>query len=88
MINTTELKTFEDFKQLKKGDIVACEFHRNMNQGIKLTFRFKVFEVVENKQTTDEIILNKKFNNYFNYKMFTDGDSGSNLKSATLITSL
>ena len=49
-------------------------------------FKFKVFEIVEVKIRTKEIILQKKNNLYFNYGMFIDDwDGGSNLKSAILL---
>ncbi len=80
-----ELKTLQDFQELKKGDIVACEFYRNMYQGRGAGFTFKVFEIAMNKENTNEIILDKKWNLYFNYKMFVEKDSGSNLKGAILI---
>ncbi len=86
-MKTKELLTFEDFKALKAGDIVICEFHRNMYQGHKCKgFRLKAFEIHSNKEDYHEIILDKKWNNYFNYKMFVEKDSGSNLKQAILIT--
>ena len=31
MIQVKELKTIEDFINLEKGDVVACEFHRDVN---------------------------------------------------------
>lgn len=87
MINTKELNTVEGFESLKKGDTIACEFHRDMHDGPKKSFRFKVFEIVEVKTRTKEIILQKKNNLYFNYGMFIDpSDGASNLKSATLLS--
>ena len=85
MIQTKELKTREDFINLKKGDIVACEFHRNVHDYPK-TYRFKVFTVTENKHSYSEIILQKKNNIYFNWKLFLGEIEGdSNLKSAILL---
>ena len=87
MINTKELKTIEDFESLKKGDTIACEFHRDVHDSPRKSFRFKVFEIVEVKTRTKEIILQKKNNLYFNYGMFIDpSDGASNLKSATLLS--
>lgn len=86
MITTKELKTLSDFEILKKGDFVACEFHRDVHDYPKKSFRFKVFEIVENKAKTREIILQTKNNLYFNYGMFIDpSDGASNLKSAVLL---
>ena len=86
MIHTKELKTIEDFELLKKGDSLACEFHRDVHDYPRKSFRFKVFEIVEVKTRTKEIILQTKNNLYFNYGMFVDpSDGSSNLKSATLI---
>lgn len=84
MITTKELKTIEDFESLKVGDYIACEFHRDMHDYPRKSFRFKVFPIVEVKTRTTEIILQKKNNLYFNYEMFVQGESY--LKSAILIS--
>ena len=86
MIQSKELKTVADFEGLQKGDTVACEFHRDMHDHPRGSFRFKVFEIVEVKTRTKEIILQTKNNLYFNYGMFIDPSDGeSNLKSAVLL---
>jgi hypothetical protein len=83
MIIIKELKTIEDFESLKKGDIIACEFSRDVHDYPK-TYRFNVFKIAENKSNTKEIILQKKNNIYFNYEMFVNGES--NVSSAILIS--
>jgi len=89
MIQTKELKTKEDFECLKKGDVIACEFNRDVHDHPRKSFRFKVFEIVENKARTSEIILQTKNNLYFNYGMFIDpSDGASNLKSAVLLNAI
>lgn len=85
MIQTKELKTLEDFENLKAGDMITCEFHRDMYIVDKKT-RFATYTIVENKKRTNEIILQKKNNVYFNYDMFLN--EGSTLKSAILITQI
>ncbi len=86
MITTKELTTLEDFESLQKGDTIACEFHRDIHDYPRKSFRFKVFEIVEVKVRTKEIILQTKNNIYFNYGMFIDpSDGASNLKSAVLL---
>ena len=86
MIHTKELKTIEDFEALKKGDLLDCEFHLNVHDHPRKSFRFKVFEIVEVKTRRKEIILQTKNNLYFNYGMFIDpSDGASNLKSAVLL---
>lgn len=80
MIQVTELKTIADFEALKKGDYVACEFHRDV---YPKKIRFGVFKIALNRADTKEIILDKKDNVYFNYHMFVRGES--NLKSAQII---
>lgn len=77
----TGLKTIEDFQNIKKWDFLACEFHRNIPF---YSNRFRVFEVYENKDVHTEIILERKNNIYFNYKMFLNWES--NMKSAILIS--
>lgn len=88
MIKTQPLITKDDFESLKKGDVIACEFHRDVHDYPKKSFRFKVFEIAEVKHEPHyEIILQKKNNLYFNYAMFLfPADGASNLKSAVLIT--
>lgn len=88
MIQTKELKTREDFINLKKGDVLACEFHRDVNDYPK-KYRFKVFTVVENKESHSEIILQTKNNIYFNWKLFLNEIEGeSNLKCAVLLNAI
>jgi len=86
MIITKKLETIEDFESLKKGDIIACEFKRDVHDYPKKSFRFKVFEIFDVLPRTKEIVLQKKNNIYFNYGMFIDpSDGASNLKSAVLL---
>jgi hypothetical protein len=88
MITIKELKTREDFINLKKGDVLACEFHRDVNDYPK-KYRFKVFTLVENKESCSEIILQKKNNIYFNWKLFLNEIEGeSNLKSVVLLNAI
>ncbi len=84
-IITKELLTIEDFESLKPGDTVACEFYRNVHDGMKV-YRFKTFEIYLNRFDTKEIILKKKWNIYFNYEAFVNKEVWSILKSAVLIT--
>jgi hypothetical protein len=83
MIKVKPITSLEDILNLKKGDNVACEFHRNIHDYPKKPYRFKVFQVFLNKIDAKEIILQKKNNIYFNYEMFLNGES--NLKSIVLI---
>lgn len=78
------LENIADFENLKKGDILACEFFRDTYKNNKRT-RFATYEVVENKKRTNEIILQTKNNVYFNYMMFLNGREG-NLKDVAIIT--
>lgn len=84
MITTKKIETVEDFQNLKKGDLVACEFHRDTYKKGKRT-RFASYIILENKSYCKEIILEKQCNVYFNYEMFLMGDS--NLKSILLLLS-
>lgn len=72
LIKTRSLTTLEDFKSLKKWDYVACTFHRDIPF---YKTRFRVFEIYENKERCDEIILERRNNIYFNYKMFLSWES-------------
>lgn len=69
MITTKPLTKIEDFENLKKGDWVACEFYRDVHDYPK-QYRFNVFQIVEVKE--DEIILTKKTNVYFNFRMYVN----------------
>ena len=75
MIETNQIKTMEDFESLKKGDTVAVEFNKNIHDYPKKPYRFGIFKIFLNKRDTKELILQKKNNIYFNYKMFVKGES-------------
>jgi len=88
MITINQINTLDDFKRLQKGDIVAVEWKRDMYFGNKQK-RFGTYEIAENKERTNEIILQVKNNVYFNYNMFLNPEIGiSNLKSIILIRSV
>ena len=78
-----KLETIEDFETIKKDDVLVCEFHRDVYKGNKRT-RFATYNVVENKSSYTEIILQVKNNVYFNYTMYLKGTS--NLKDVALLT--
>lgn len=86
MIHTQNIETLEDFQELKKGDLVAVEWKRDMYFGNKQT-RFGTYEIAENEERSTEIILQKKHNVYFNYMMFLNPKElgSSNLKSIILL---
>lgn len=88
MIHTKQLEILADFQDLKKGDLVACEWKLDSYINNKRT-RFATYTVVDNKERTTEIILQTKNNVYFNYAMFLNPelDGCSNLKSIILIKS-
>jgi len=90
MIVAKQLKDLVDLETLKKGDVVAVEWRRNVptnKRGTKQT-RFASYEVVDNLARQTEIILQKSMNIYFNYMMFLDPESHgvSNVRSITLLT--
>ena len=80
----TKLKFYDQFMELKKGDILICEFFRDTYKLNRRT-RFASYDIVENKRNTNEIILQKHNNIYFNYNMYLDGKSG-NLKNVSIVT--
>lgn len=83
MITNKPLTTIEDFKALKKGDFVACEFYRDIHD-YPNEYRFKVFAIEKVRTDTKEVILQIKNNVYFNYEMYLNGES--NCKNAVLIS--
>ena len=88
MIQTKNIETLNDFQRLQKGDLVAVEWKRDMFFGNKQR-RFGTYEIVENKERTNEIILQVKNNVYFNYNMFLNPEIGiSNLSSIVLLRSV
>jgi len=90
MITTKMLTCISDFQAVKKGDILAVEWHRDSYKGNKRT-RFATYEVVENhyndgEYNSNEIILQKKNNVYFNFALFCGTEEGcSNAKNVMLI---
>jgi len=89
MIVTKELKSLEDFQGLKKGDVVAVEWRRDVpvnKRGTKKT-RFASYEIADNLERTTEIILHKPMNIYFNYSMFLNPEEMgvSNVRTITLL---
>lgn len=88
MIHVKNLTTHSDFQALKKGDVVAVEWHRDAFKNKKKT-RFAVYEIDDNLENMTEIILQKVMNVYFNYSMFLSPEihGQSNLKSIALISS-
>jgi len=88
MIHTQLMETISDFQNLKKGDLVVCEWKLDSYVNNKRT-RFAAYTIVENKERTAEIILQLKNNIYFNYMMFLEPDNYgvSNLKSIILLKS-
>lgn len=70
----TKLTTPEDFIKIKKNDLLIVQFEKPI-----YPFKNKVdaFRVYLNKIESDEIILNKKYNVYFNWKMLIDGCSNT-----------
>ena len=88
MIQTKNIETLEDFKRLQKGDLIAVEWRRDIYCGDK-ECRFGTYKIIENRERTTEIILQKKHNVYFNYNMFLNPSEGiSNCKSVVLIRSI
>lgn len=88
MIQVKELKTLSDFENLKKGDLVAVEWRRDVNKTKKSRTRFSSYAVVDNKADQTEIILQKSMNVYFNYSMFLYPETQgiSNVRSIVLLT--
>ena len=87
MIITKQLKVLADFKSLKKGDIVAVEWRRDVQKTKRTRTRFATYEVVDNLDSQTEIILQKSLNVYFNYSMFLNPEKYgvSNVRAITLI---
>ena len=88
MITTKELKTLADFESVKRGDFLAVEWHRDSYIGNERT-RFAVYQVAEVHEWGGEVILQKKNNVYFNYRLILGIEDGqSNAKNVTLVKSV
>jgi hypothetical protein len=83
MIKTKQLLTKKDFKSLKKGDLIACEWDyekANMIDEVKLG-NFGVYKI---KNIIGTEITIKSGSSYFDYSLFLKGKS--KLISAVLIS--
>lgn len=84
-MKTKKLKIYRDFAEVEKGDFLAVKWKRDSYINNKRT-RFAVYQVYENKKRTEEIILQRKNNVYFNYKLFCNPALGiSNAEEVLLI---
>ena len=88
MIKTKELGTLQDFENLKKGDLVAVEWRRDVQKTKTKRTRFATYEIAANLARQAEIILQKPMNVYFNYLMFLQPEihGVSNVRAITLIS--
>jgi hypothetical protein len=86
MIKVTEIKTLQDFENLKVGDKVFCEFKNDVIEYLGrskiLRHKSRFFTIDNILEHSKEIILDKKSNIYFNYDLFLNEEKGiSNLKN-------
>ena len=88
MIKTKELGTLQEFESLKRGDVVAVEWRRDVQKTKKKRTRFAIYEIADNLTRQTEIILQKPLNVYFNYLMFLQPEihGVSNVRAITLIS--
>ena len=82
-MKTKELKTEEDFEQLKEGDYLAVSFKKTVTWDGKENYTFKVFPIYKVLKEYKEIVLQKKNNIYFLWEHFLNGDS--HIKSVHLL---
>ena len=87
MIETKELNTLLDFESLKKGDVVAVAWRRDVYKSKKKRTSFATYEIANILPEQTEIILQKSMNIYFNYSMFLQPETHgvSNVRAITLI---
>jgi hypothetical protein len=78
--------TLNDFESIKENDILVIEWHRDSYKDNKRT-RFATYNVILNKKSHTEIILQKQNNVYFNYMMylFPKTYGYSNVKNVILL---
>ncbi len=90
MITAKKLQTLNELESLKKGDMVAVEWKRDVikSKRSQKGTRFAIYEVVDNLSAQTEIILEKSMNVYFNYSMFLNPkiNGVSNIREIMLLT--
>lgn len=67
------LDKIEQFKKLKKGDMILVrwsDYYIKHTKCIKPIMIYEISKVLEN-----EIICQKKYNHYFNYNLYLEKDS-------------
>lgn len=67
------LENIEQFKQLKKGDMIIVkwsDYYIKHNKNIKPIMLYEIHKILDN-----EIICQSRNNHYFNYDMYLKGDS-------------
>lgn len=86
-MKTKKLKTLQEFKNLKKGDVILV----NWGEAPRKAKKIMLYHIPKVQHEHDEIICNVKLNHYFNYKMHlgldTIGKCTSNAKVVYLIES-
>ena len=78
------LETLADFESLKEGDLVACRWYRDVKAGGINHGRQTSHNIALVKPKNREIILDGKYNVYFNYELHLLGES--NLAKVAKIT--
>lgn len=72
-MNIELLESLDQFKELKKGDEILVrwsDYYVKYTRGAKHIMVYKIPVILEN-----EIICQKKYNHYFNYKLYLEKKS-------------
>lgn len=74
MANKMELTKIEDFENLNKGDRILVIWNEKIPVWNLRMVGEDEYIIYENRKRCNEIILEGKGNQYFNYKMCLNGD--------------
>lgn len=74
-MNFILLNKEEQFKELKKGDFIIVKWNDYWIDHTPKSKPIMMYNVIENKESDNEIICTKKDNHYFNYKRYLEKTS-------------
>lgn len=73
-IKLTEKNQFEE---LKRGDLIIVEWSNYYVEHVQGVKKIMSYNIYENKKICNEIICQRRYNHYFNYNMYLNGESNA-----------
>lgn len=74
-MDLVKLETREQFRKLKRGDLVVVKWQPGAQQSKRTGKVVCHYSMLELKERSDELILQKRDNVYFNIEMYLNGGS-------------